>query len=389
MRLGVVIVALASFAMAVGGKQAQAETDPAVSAAALQAEVARLKQRIAELEKLKDQLAKLESQLQEMQKQQKATEKVTARFEPLTFRGYIQMRYERDSSQPKDAATLTGRARENFRLRRVRLDVRGNPIKGILYRLQMDVAETDAEIRDAYMELKVGDGTFSFGHFKVPLLEEVLESSSVRWTPERARVSTALFPGERDRGIAYTWQGKGLPQITLGLFSGTRSTGAQHSLTSRKSWVIRLVQPLGKQGRIWLGVMDGVGRADLDPGTPVVIGNFDRDRRVIGLLLTPIDGLTFRGEWVDGKDIGTVAIPTAKVRGWYALLGYKLPDQPITLYAKHDQYDPNRDVPGNTFRRNALGVQYDLNKATRLNLTWENQDNPNATLWTFQMQVRY
>jgi hypothetical protein len=341
-------------------------------------------------------LAKLEAQLAELQKQQKAAEKVTQRFEPITLRGYIQMRYERDSSQPTDVNDLArGRAKENFRLRRVRLDVRGTPLKGVLYRLQVDAAETDVALRDAYLELRAGDGFFTFGHFKVPLLEEVLESSAVRWTPERARVSTALFPGERDRGIAYTLRKQGLPEITLGLFSGTRSSQTQDSLTSRKSWLIRIVQPLdkeGKLGRIWVGRMDGVGRRDF--GAPLGIANFDRERTAVGLLLTPISGLTLRAEWVDGKDAGTAANPTVKVRGWYALLGYKLPDQPITIYAKHDQYDPNRDVAGNTFRRNALGIQYDLNRVTRLNLTWERDNDParavrRATFWTFQTQVRY
>jgi hypothetical protein len=366
------LVAFSNFAAAQSGS---------TSVEALQAEIARLK----------EQLAKLEAQLAELQKQQKAAEKVTQRFEPITLHGYIQMRYERDSSRPTDESNLTtGRAKENFRLRRVRLDVRGTPLKGVLYRLQVDAAETDVALRDAYLELRAGDGFFTFGHFKVPLLEEVLESSSVRWTPERARVSTALFPGERDRGIAYTLRKQGLPEITLGLFSGTRSSQTQDSLTSRKSWLIRIVQPLdkeGKLGRIWVGRMDGVGRKDF--GAPLGIANFDRERTVVGLLLTPISGLTLRAEWVDGKDAGTAANPTVKVRGWYALLGYKLPDQPITIYAKHDQYDPNRDVAGNTFRRNALGIQYDLNKMTRLNLTWEKEKNPSATRWTFQTQVRY
>jgi hypothetical protein len=290
-----------------------------------------------------------------------------------------------------------GRAKENFRLRRVRLDVRGTPVKGVLYRLQVDAAETDVALRDAYLELRTGDVFFTFGHFKVPLLEEVLESSSVRWTPERARVSTALFPGERDRGITYTLRKQGLPEINLGLFSGTRSTETQDSLTSRKSWLVRIVQPLdkeGKLGRIWVGRMDGVGRRNFGTAAAPNILNFDRERTAVGLLLTPISGLTLRAEWVDGKDAGTAANPTVKVRGWYALLGYKLPDQPITIYAKHDQYDPNRDVRFNTFRRNALGIQYDLNKVTRLNLTWERDNDParavrRATFWTFQTQLRY
>jgi uncharacterized small protein (DUF1192 family) len=170
-----------------------------VSLEALQAEIARLKER----------LAQLEAQLAEVQKQQKATENLTQRLQPLTVHGYIQMRYVRDTTQPTDANDLArGSARDTFRLRRVRLDVRGEPLRGVLYRLQLDAAETNTQIKDAYLELKAGDGTFTFGHFKVPLLEEVLESSSARLTPERARVSTELFPGERDRGIAYAWRKK-------------------------------------------------------------------------------------------------------------------------------------------------------------------------------------
>jgi len=366
------VVAFGDFVVAQSGS---------ASVEALQAEIARLK----------EQLAKLEEQLAELEKQQKAIEKLTQRFEPITIHGYIQMRYERDTSQPTDASDLTkGRAKENFRLRRVRFDVRGTPLKGVLYRLQVDAAETGVALRDAYLELRSGDGFFTFGHFKVPLLEEVLESSSVRWTPERARVATALFPGERDRGVTYTLRKKGLQEVTLGLFSGTRSKETQDSLTSRKSWLVRIVQPLdkeGKLGRIWVGRMDGVGRKDF--GAPLGIANYDRERTAIGLLLTPINGLTLRAEWVSGKDAGTATKPTVKVRGWYALLGYKLPNQPITIYAKHDQYDPDRDSPHNTFRRNTFGIQYDMNRFTRLNLTFEDEDRPSATRWTFQTQVRY
>jgi hypothetical protein len=350
-----------------------------VSLEALQAEIARLKER----------LAQLEAQLAEVQKQQKATENLTQRLQPLTVHGYIQMRYVRDTTQPTDANDLArGSARDTFRLRRVRLDVRGEPLRGVLYRLQLDAAETNTQIKDAYLELKAGDGTFTFGHFKVPLLEEVLESSSARLTPERARVSTELFPGERDRGIAYAWRKKGLPEITAGFFSGTRSTETQDSLTSRKSWLVRLVQPIGNKARLWLGRMDGVGRRNFGTNQNPLLLDFDRERNIVGFLWTPTPSWTMRGEWVKGKDFGNAADPTVDVWGWYLLLGYRLPHSP-TIYAKHDQYDPNRDVRFNTFRRNALGVQYDLNKMTRLNLTWEREKNPNATRWTFQTQLRY
>lgn len=355
-----------------------AQGNPA-SLEALQAEIARLKER----------LAQLEAQLAEVQKQQKATENLTRRLQPLTVHGYIQMRYVRDTTQPTEAADLArGSARDTFRLRRVRLDVRGEPLRGVLYRLQLDAAETNTQIRDAYLELKAGDGTFTFGHFKVPLLEEVLESSSVRLTPERARVSTELFPGERDRGIVYTLRKKGLPEITAGFFSGTRSTETQDSLTSRKSWLVRLVQPIGNKARLWLGLMDGVGRRNFGTNQNPLLLDFDRERNAVGFLWTPTPSWTMRGEWVKGKDFGNDADPTVDVWGWYLLLGYRLPHSPLTLYGKRDVF--KRKVAGGLpFSRNGLGVQYELNGATRLNLTWERQKNPTGTVWTFQTQVRY
>lgn len=378
-------VAVAVSAVALAHAQQGAKGD----IAALQAELARLK----------EQVARLEAQLQAAQQQRKDADRVLARLSPLSIGGWIQMRYERDSSLPRDATDLArGRARETFRLRRMRLDVRGQPLAGVLYRLQVDAANTAVQLTDAYLTLKAGEGSVTFGHFKTPLLEEALESSAVRWTPERARVSEALFPnGGRDRGIAYSLQRHNL-QVDVGLFSGTRATETQDSLTTRKSWLARVTLFAGKTARFWLGRMDGVGRRNFGTAQNPQVLTFDRDRTVLGVLWTPTPAWTLRAEWVDGKDASNAAAtPTARVRGWYALLGYKFPHQPITLYAKRDLYDPDRAIAGNTFTRSALGVQYDLNKATRLNLTWERFADPTArapqrpagTLWTFQTQVRF
>lgn len=354
-----------------------AQGNPA-SLEALQAEITRLKER----------LAQLEAQLAEVQRQQKSTEAVAKRLQPLTVHGYIQMRYVRDTTQPTEAIDLArGSARETFRLRRVRLDVRGEPLKGVLYRVQLDAAETNTQLKDAYLELRAGEGTVTFGHFKVPLLEEVLESSSVRLTPERARVSTELFPGERDRGVAYTLRKKGLPEITLGLFSGTRSGETQDSLTSRKSWLVRLVQPIGGRVRVWVGRMDGIGRRNFGTNAAPNLLDFDRERTVVGLLWTLPPSWFVRGEWVKGRDFGTAANPTVDVKGWYGLLGYRFSGAPVTVYAKRDEFE--REGVAARFRRNALGLQYELNSATRLNLTWERQKNPTGTVVTFQTQVRY
>jgi len=359
----------------------------------LQSEIEALKRLVAEksaeLEKLQQQLKQLEATLQSLQKKQQEADKTVRKFSGLTVGGYIQMRYRRDASLPVDATKAAdGSARENFWISRARLDIRWTPHPKVLARWHVDAAQTRLRTYDAYLELKAGESTITMGQFKVPLMEEVLESASVLLTPERSRAAETLFPSNRDRGVALTWSKKGMPTITFAILSGTRARETGDSLTTRKSWLVRIVQPVGKIGTVWFGMMDGKGRADVNnDGT--LDTTYDRERKLVGLLLTPIDRLTLRAEWLTGKGPDRFYSPTARVHGGYVQVSYRLPKLPLTLYAKRDKFDPDRDKPDDTFTRNALGVQWDLNPATRMNLTWEKQHRPDATVWTLQTQVRY
>ncbi|MEJ7612429.1 MAG: porin [Candidatus Fervidibacter sacchari] len=368
-------------------------TPQCVDAEKLQNEIEALKRLVAEksaeLEKLQQQLKQLEEALQSLQKKQQESDKVVRKFSGLTVGGYIQMRYRRDTSLPVDATKVAdGSARENFWISRARLDIRWTPHPKVFARWHVDAAHARLRTYDAYLELKAGESTITMGQFKVPLMEEVLESASVLLTPERSRAAETLFPGNRDRGVALTWSKKGMPTITFAILSGTRARETGDSLTTRKSWLVRIVQPIGKVGTVWLGIIDGKGRADVNnDGT--LETTYDRERKLVGLLLTPVERLTLRAEWLNGKGSDRFYSPTARVRGGYVQISYRLPKLPLTLYAKRDEFDPDRDKPDDTFTRNALGVQWDMNLATRLNLTWEKQHRPNATIWTLQTQVRY
>lgn len=359
----------------------------------LQSEINALKQIVAEksaeLERLKQHLKHLEENLQAMQKKQQETDKTIGRLSGLTIGGYIQMRYRRDTSLPVDATRAAdGSARENFWISRARLDIRWKPHPSVLARWHVDPAQARVRTFDAYLELKSGEGTFTMGQFKVPLMEEVLESASVLLTPERSRAAETLFPGNRDRGIAFTWHKEGMTTITFAILSGTRSRETGDSLTSRKSWLVRVVQPIGKLGQIWVGMMDGKGRADTNnDGT--LDTTYDRERKIFGLILTPMERLNLRAEWLIAKGSDRFYLPTKRVRGGYIQVSYRFPHLPLTIYAKRDEFDPDCDQLHDTFSRNALGAQWDLNSATRLNLTWEKQHRPDATVWTFQTQVRY
>ena len=339
--------------------------------------------------KLKQQLKQLEAALQSLQKKQQEADKIACKFSGLTVGGYIQMRYRRDISLPVDATkTADGSARENFWLSRARLDIRWTPHPKVFARWHVDAAHTRVRTYDAYLELKTGESTILMGQFKVPLMEEVLESASTLLTPERSRAAEALFLGNRDRGFALTWSKKGMPTITFAILSGTRAREIGSSLTARKSWLVRVVQPVEKFGAVWVGMIDGKGRADVNnDGT--LDTTYDRERKLLGLLLTPLDRLTLRAEWLIGKGSDQFYSPTTRVRGGYVQISYRLPKLPLTLYAKRDEFDPDRDKPNDTFTRNALGVQWEVNPVTRMNLTWEKQHRPDATIWTLQTQVRY
>ena len=194
----------------------------------LQSEIAALKQLVAEksaeLERLNQQLKQLEEALQSVQKKQQSAGKTLQRFSGLSIGGYIQMRYRRDKSLPVDATKVAdGSARENFWISRARVDIRWTPHPSVLARWHVDAAQTRLRTYDAYLELKSGEGTFTMGQFKVPLMEEVLESASVLLTPERSRAAETLFPGNRDMVIALTWRKEGMPTLTFAVLSGTRA----------------------------------------------------------------------------------------------------------------------------------------------------------------------
>lgn len=93
-----------------------------------------------------------------------------------------------------------------------------------------DITENGVVIREAYGELKlldaIADGTglaFRAGMFYRPNYEVEL-SSSVRESPERAQITRAFYPGDRDLGVMFTvnkpFSDDFEPTLRLGIFNG-------------------------------------------------------------------------------------------------------------------------------------------------------------------------
>jgi len=75
--------------------------------------------------------------------------------------------------------------------------------------LQIDATERGVALKDAYVNFKdpwLQMFTIQGGMFNRPFGFEIAYSSSMRETPERARITQTLFPGERDLGAMLTIQ---------------------------------------------------------------------------------------------------------------------------------------------------------------------------------------
>lgn len=124
------------------------------------------------------------------------------------FSGYIQVQFQH--AETKGAKTFAGGdfpadVQNRFTIRRGRLKLTySREVTKVV--LHIDATERGVFVKDAYLKLSdpwtkwmsLTTGLFirSFGH-------ELIYSSSLRESPERARITQILFPGERDVGAMF------------------------------------------------------------------------------------------------------------------------------------------------------------------------------------------
>ncbi|MCX7687289.1 MAG: OprO/OprP family phosphate-selective porin [Fimbriimonadales bacterium] len=347
----------------------------------IEAEIQQIREQLKAMQALQERLAQLEAQLKALQ------QPAAARPPTVQMSGFVQFRYTHNTAQPVDANDLQrGAARENLFLRTVRVDVLARPRENLLYRVNLNANNTQVSVVDAFIQWRLQKGQVQAGLFRVPLLYETLESNADRLTPEASRLTEVLFPTERDVGVAYTYPLDRRANLTVGIFTGDRSSATQQSLTSRKSELVRFTYQASPTLNLWAGGMFGEGRTSIG-GTPA---NYTRNRWGAGILwTTPQWGL--RSEVIWGKHAGTTLTRrTVDVQGGYLLLSYALPHSDWLLYGRYDAFDSDTATPNNTFTRYGLGIQYQPEPATRFNLTWEHQMEPASNdQLTLQVQVRY
>ena len=248
--------------------------------------------------------------------------------------------------------------------------------------IQPDISSAGVALRDAYVELTepwtAWRHTLTAGQFKVPFGFEIRQSSRDREMPERTRVITTLFPGERDRGAMLT--GVGLSEkfsYRFGVLNGNGiATGTDND------------EDKDVAGR--LGYSFGAVDVGVSGYTGSSLG-LDKERYGFDVQwVTPLPGFGVRGEYITGKQPGTNV--SRDVSGWYvyAIQNVGARHQFVLRY---DTYDPNTDA-----RRDGsdnLGGSYIFHWDANLKamFAYENVQNevndPRDNVLTIRMQYAF
>ena len=307
--------------------------------------------------------------------------KVEAEQKKHKVDGYVQFRYEDD-----DAPS----GKEQFLVRRARVNVRGPASERVSYRIefQLDAKEagkargSKVQLRTAYADYELNKGSLRVGQAKVPWGYELLESVPNLWTAERALFMDRLFPDQRDIGVQWSYRSSpSAPELDVGIFNGTGINASDNN--DRKNMMARVDFPVRDGSLALSGYVgkDGEEAAATDQDRYGVSSRFNWDETEL------------MAEFVTGEDSG------CDVRGWYAQVGHPVcKRRPDLLFAKYDQYDEDTDGSDDLFKRWSLGYWYEVDSATRLTLVHERR-NPqpgfsqlskwdgNATY--VQMQVKF
>lgn len=246
-----------------------------------------------------------------------------ARIDKIRFSGYVQARYQSyQNTNEATSAERPGQVADTFTLRRVRLTVAARPTDKVGVKWQVEGATGSVETRDAWIDYYFsGDPatgyTATIGQMKTPFGFELVQSSSVRELPERARVVRFFFPDERDRGAKIASSTGGKYFYEVGVFNGINlgsRNGLNNNDNNNNKDIVGRIRTTTLGGRLDLGASFDIGntfRTNNFPGESGIGAGSPREntKQVFGADFQWFlrDGTLLRGEWMGGKALGTDA----------------------------------------------------------------------------------
>ncbi len=328
----------------------------------------------------------------------KAIEKDVDKLKSTHISGYVQAEWQQfDQTTSVGGRALLSDSRRNlFTIRRGRIKVQHKFADAMSATIQTDFTERGVTIKDVFLTMNLlpgdrdNDVSLNVGAFNRPNFE-VEYSSSTRESPERAQVTRAFYPEERDLGLMLTARhqlGENFdPKLQLGVFNGN---GLASETDSYKDIIARLTFPipLDPKGTVHVnlggsfyyggipqltdsirvsesGVTKLIANEDLGGSAPGMGNRRNVNAEVqIGLDLFSFGSTVIRGEYMTGKRpvaaVATVARDTVRFvagsagspfqirnqSGFYAYLVQTLsPSWQVAV--KADMFDRNTDLSGN------------------------------------------
>jgi hypothetical protein len=281
---------------------------------------------------------------------------------------------------------------KRFKVRRGRLKFAYNTLL-TSFVAQFDVTEGGFATKDIYLVVRdpwTQTLSLTGGVFNRPFGYEIAYSSSSRESPERARFTQSLFPGERDLGWMLTIQGPktstwNFLKIQGGFFEGN---GIGPVTKKKKDFIGQIsISKSAMDERIKYGIgasyYDGgvyqptTNLYSISNGTykadAVTIGKFAK-RQYVGVdaqfsVETGLGLTTLRGEYVSGKQPSVAgspnsftANPTAdlymrNVKGAYAYFVQGIKGTKHQFVFKYDLFDPNTKLSGDQIGVTAAGMK--------------------------------
>ncbi len=308
-------------------------------------------------------LESLTAEVDALKKKATAWEKIRAHLP--RFSGYIQLRY--DWSENKS----------DFSIKRARLDLKGDIISKIDYRMQIDFANS-VKLVDAFINYKpFNEFKIKLGQFKIPFsIETDFSPNKLEFTdyalPLRKLMAysdvSGLKASGRDLGLeihgGFLRQDDGRDLIGYDVAvlngQGINTSDANKSKDIAARLMLRPVAGLTVSGSYYRGEY---GKGHLLRQRYSAGVSFDRNRWVA------------RGEWFGGRT-GTDEGSRFDSDGWYAVVGFRATK--TLMPALHcESFTENTDIRSETCQTNyGAGLVWQPIKYLRCQLNYNWQDMP-------------
>lgn len=259
---------------------------------------------------------------------------------------------------------------DGFRMRRARVGLKGEILKNINYRLQIDALKSPV-LLDAQIEIEfIPHARLRFGQFKVPFSLENLTSSSALDTINRSLTVEKLCPGRdigangRDIGVAVNGQFSRI-ECFLGVFNGSGIN--KTDFNDQKDIAGRFVFYPGSS--LTLGLSHYNGRYSSHPGASVV----ERNRTGIDMFFIK-DQLSVKGEYIFARDAQIESY------AWYLQGGCYIMPEKLQAIVKYDSFDKNLDIQGDRISVMTLGLNWFFSEKTKFQINYEyHREDTNET----------